>query len=156
MHDNPPNVARIFEAYLHPGLTGIHTAPRAIAVDDVSSKRLLVTTRINEVQIRWCQDQSANRSSKKVIRDRLPVPTAILGPPNASTCGSHVKEVRIRGYSCNARCPSTACRPYVSILEHSEHGGIDSSCRGERWSFLLLRFAFTLSDCCFAYAKTEG
>ena len=108
VHDDSPNLPRIFEPNVRPRFAAVRGLVHSIPVGNRRAHVRLAGAHVNHVRIRWHHRDCSNRSNRLRIENRLPRPPRIIRFPNAAAHTSKIENLRLPAHArYRQRSPST-------------------------------------------------
>src|SRR4029079_9210000 len=130
MHTDLADVARVAEADVSPGETGVGRLVDAIAVCDVDANGRLASPRVDDVAVGGSDGQRTDRRGlEESVADVLPELAGVVRLPHAAGDGTEVEHRLLLGGGGDSHHASTAARTDAAISDLGEelriNGGHD-------------------------------
>src|SRR5215831_7186838 len=130
--DHRPDLTRVLEAEMAPGLAAIDRAVHAISVGHVPARRSLAGPDVDDAVVGWRDGDGADRADRGAIGQRLPGVTAIGCLPHTARHSAEIKGAAIAGYAGDREGASTTvgadaapsqCPKEARVNGHGSRGG---------------------------------
>ena len=121
-------LARVRQAYVGPGVTGVGRLVDSVAVTRRhAANRFFTRPNVNDVCVGLGNRDGADRANIKVpVRDVFPTDSCVFGLPDAAAGGAHVIELRVIGHASHGRHSPAAIGPDHPPLHNVEECCVDS------------------------------
>ena len=111
VHDQPPDLPRIFQSHVRPRLPRVRGFVHAVAVGTRAANAPFPRPHVNHVGVRRRHGNRANRAHRLFVEQRCPVLSSVRRLPHAAAGPPEIKRFRIAGHARHRQRTSSAERP---------------------------------------------